>query len=352
MTAPSGQATANIREASYYQEYQANVVKHRWFLAGEPARKPNPTTQKVQINILRYLIHLRMCKVVPTKMMKLFLLVENLRQQNPDNREMIYVDGVKCKSLSVARRRPLMSAWSAKVLKERETKEIASSAFGLGEKEGPFVEEDENGFLDDLEKLGNYIETIHKSKSRFEKTLSIILEVFPNHDMLIDLEEKYAQVQERKSDRVELIGFKSSEYAFGPVTLANILETAKRVTSAKLKGKAVDIDYTPSFNLGVTQDFEEYNIGDITVVSTKVIQPIQATPSNIACINASEILFETTNEHRSNRTMIESLTPSMAVEDNILDAWAEYLNFNKRLRNASSPLKAFLLTFVVVSVFN
>nr|GFB98929.1 hypothetical protein [Tanacetum cinerariifolium] len=34
MTALSGQATANIREASYYLEYQANVVKHRWFLAG------------------------------------------------------------------------------------------------------------------------------------------------------------------------------------------------------------------------------------------------------------------------------------------------------------------------------
>ncbi|GKA96194.1 hypothetical protein Tco_0818289 [Tanacetum coccineum] len=37
----------------------------------------------------------------------------------------------------------------------------------------------------------------------------------------------------------------------------------------------------------------------------------------------------------------------MAVEDNVLDAWAEYLNFNERLRNASSPLRAFLPTFVV-----
>nr|GEU83223.1 zinc finger, PMZ-type [Tanacetum cinerariifolium] len=58
--------TANIREASYYQEYQANVAKHRRFLAGEigstqdspapkpakPARKPKPTTQKAWINIL------------------------------------------------------------------------------------------------------------------------------------------------------------------------------------------------------------------------------------------------------------------------------------------------------------
>nr|GEW56509.1 ribonuclease H-like domain-containing protein [Tanacetum cinerariifolium] len=57
MTDPSGQApavglprhTATIREASYYQEYQANMVKHRWFLAGEPARKPNPTAQKKSV---------------------------------------------------------------------------------------------------------------------------------------------------------------------------------------------------------------------------------------------------------------------------------------------------------------
>nr|GEW34798.1 retrovirus-related Pol polyprotein from transposon TNT 1-94 [Tanacetum cinerariifolium] len=79
--------TADLREASYYQEYLANVVKHRWFLGGESARKPNPTAQKVRINTLQYLIHLRMCKDVPTKMMKMFLLVENLRQQNPDNHE-------------------------------------------------------------------------------------------------------------------------------------------------------------------------------------------------------------------------------------------------------------------------
>nr|GEX93454.1 retrovirus-related Pol polyprotein from transposon TNT 1-94 [Tanacetum cinerariifolium] len=74
--------TADLREASYYHEYLANVVKHRWLLVGEPARKPNPTAQKVRINILQYLIHLRMCKDVPTKMMKMFLLVEN-----PDNHE-------------------------------------------------------------------------------------------------------------------------------------------------------------------------------------------------------------------------------------------------------------------------
>nr|GEZ75423.1 hypothetical protein [Tanacetum cinerariifolium] len=82
--------TADLREASYYQEYLANVVKHTWFLGGESARKPNPTAQKVWINTLQYLIHLRMCKDVPTKMMKMFLLVENLQRQNPDNRKVLH----------------------------------------------------------------------------------------------------------------------------------------------------------------------------------------------------------------------------------------------------------------------
>nr|GEX61684.1 hypothetical protein [Tanacetum cinerariifolium] len=63
--------TANIREASYYQEYQENVAKNRRFLAGEPgstqdsptpkpskpAMKAKPTAQKARINIGQ-LLHL------------------------------------------------------------------------------------------------------------------------------------------------------------------------------------------------------------------------------------------------------------------------------------------------------
>nr|GEW41094.1 hypothetical protein [Tanacetum cinerariifolium] len=58
---------SNIREASYYQEYLANVTKHRRFLAGKtrsaqdsptpkpakPARKPKSIAQKDRINILQ-----------------------------------------------------------------------------------------------------------------------------------------------------------------------------------------------------------------------------------------------------------------------------------------------------------
>nr|GFA91507.1 hypothetical protein [Tanacetum cinerariifolium] len=52
MPVPGSLITADLREVSYYQEYLANVVKHRWFLSGEPSRKPNPTAQKVRIHIL------------------------------------------------------------------------------------------------------------------------------------------------------------------------------------------------------------------------------------------------------------------------------------------------------------
>nr|GEU82902.1 hypothetical protein [Tanacetum cinerariifolium] len=134
------------------------------------------------------------------------------------------------------------------LLMERETKEIKSGGFGLGEKEGPFVEEDENGFSDDLEVMN--------------------LQTGGGND--------HNNFQTRNSS--------ASMGKSGEIDKAEVLETVERVTSSKLKGKAVDIDDILSFSLGVTQDFEEYNSGVITVVSTNVIQPIQATASVLANI--------------------------------------------------------------------
>ncbi|GJR31176.1 hypothetical protein Tco_1107408 [Tanacetum coccineum] len=229
--------------------------------------------------------------------------------------------------------------------KEREAEEIASGGFGLGEKEGPFVEEDEIGFSDDLEgfgwKLENYIETICKNKTCFEKTLAIGLEVFPNHDMLIDLEEKYVQVmnlqtgggnghnnfqtgnsstsmgksgeidkvQERKSDRVELIGFNSPEYAYGHVTQAEILETVDARSFFKTK---------------------------------------QLQEKKKVSVNASEIYLRQQTA-RSTSINDGDLAPSDGCGGQYFGLlWAEHLNFNERLCYASSPLRAFLPTFVVI----
>nr|GFB93529.1 histone deacetylase 14 [Tanacetum cinerariifolium] len=54
MPIPDSLITADFREASYYQEYLAHVVKHRWFLAGEPARKPKQQHKKFRSTSFRF----------------------------------------------------------------------------------------------------------------------------------------------------------------------------------------------------------------------------------------------------------------------------------------------------------
>lgn len=69
---------------------------------------------------------------------------------------MIYVDGIKCPSLPMVRKRPPTSAWSMEVLREREEKEIEAGGFGLGEVEPPYEDEEDFGFPEDLEVIKNY----------------------------------------------------------------------------------------------------------------------------------------------------------------------------------------------------
>nr|GFA67624.1 hypothetical protein [Tanacetum cinerariifolium] len=79
MPIPGSLITADFREGSYYQDYFANVTKLRRFLVGETrsvqdsptpkpvkrARKPKSPAQKARINILQYLIHLRIDLGIP-----------------------------------------------------------------------------------------------------------------------------------------------------------------------------------------------------------------------------------------------------------------------------------------------
>ncbi|GKD22775.1 hypothetical protein Tco_1224478 [Tanacetum coccineum] len=293
--------------------------------------------------------------------------------------------------------------WTKRLIVARSP-DVQTVVKGLGEKEDEFMEEDENGVPEDLEgfawKLEKYIETIFKSKTCFDKTIAIGMEVYPDSALLKDLEAKYVEVmsletggksnnnfntentsaglgkatridkvKERKSDGLELIGFDSPQYTFGPFTQAagvetaeRVVETAERGAALKLKGKAIDIEEIPSFSFGVTQDFPDTNSVGVTNVSTNVIQPLNAMPVSFCPPSTgkndagkekrkSEILFETKNGHQSNRAMLESLGQTMAVEDNVLDAWGEVLNFNERLRDALSPLRAFLPTFVMTNEF-
>nr|GFA75637.1 major facilitator superfamily domain, general substrate transporter [Tanacetum cinerariifolium] len=56
---------------------------------------------------------------------------------------MAYVDGSKCSSVNVIRKRPPTVVWTSELLREREDEELNSGGFGFGEIEGPFVEQED-----------------------------------------------------------------------------------------------------------------------------------------------------------------------------------------------------------------
>nr|GEV48995.1 hypothetical protein [Tanacetum cinerariifolium] len=85
-----------------------------------------------------------------------------------------------------------------------------------------------------------------------------------------------------KTGNTCLVGFDSLGYAFGPLTQGEVAATtAEQVIASALKGKAVDIQEIPSFSLGLTQDFDEFNRVGRTRVSTNMIQPINAMPFSV-----------------------------------------------------------------------
>nr|GEY77379.1 C2 calcium-dependent membrane targeting [Tanacetum cinerariifolium] len=87
---------------------------------------------------------------------------------------MAYVDGSKCSSVNVIRKRPPTVVWTSELLREREDEELNSGGFGFGEIEGPFVEQ-EDPMPDNVEgffrKLNKHITSVIKEKTGFEKTL-------------------------------------------------------------------------------------------------------------------------------------------------------------------------------------
>nr|GFA53407.1 hypothetical protein [Tanacetum cinerariifolium] len=54
---------------------------------------------------------------------------------------MAYVDGSKCSSFNVIRKRPPTLIWTSELLRERDDEELNSGGFGFGEIKGPFVEQ-------------------------------------------------------------------------------------------------------------------------------------------------------------------------------------------------------------------
>nr|GFC32110.1 major facilitator superfamily domain, general substrate transporter [Tanacetum cinerariifolium] len=95
---------------------------------------------------------------------------------------MAYVDGSKCSSFNVIRKRPPTVVWTSELLREREDEELNSGGFGFGEIKGPLIEQ-EDPMPDNIEgffwKLNKHINSVIKEKLGFEKTLDAAEYMFP-----------------------------------------------------------------------------------------------------------------------------------------------------------------------------
>nr|GEU37499.1 hypothetical protein [Tanacetum cinerariifolium] len=108
MTVPTGQAPTIAPPVRTNDQIMPRI---RWVQTGYLKFSAKGTKREVfgmpipgsliTANILQYLIHLSMCKDIPTKMIKMFLLDENLRQHNPDNREVLHPGQILFKIWSV-----------------------------------------------------------------------------------------------------------------------------------------------------------------------------------------------------------------------------------------------------------
>nr|GEY19129.1 hypothetical protein [Tanacetum cinerariifolium] len=65
---------------------------------------------------------------------------------------MLYVDGTVCNEFNVGQKRPPTSFWTMELLKEREHEEINSGGIGKGELQGLFVEEEDDQMPEDEDK--------------------------------------------------------------------------------------------------------------------------------------------------------------------------------------------------------
>nr|GEZ80627.1 major facilitator superfamily domain, general substrate transporter [Tanacetum cinerariifolium] len=89
---------------------------------------------------------------------------------NRNEEMMTYVDGSKCSSFNVIRKRPPTLVWTSELLREREDEELNFGGFRFGEIEGPFVEQ-EDPMPDNIEEKTGFEKTLDAAEYMFSRKL-------------------------------------------------------------------------------------------------------------------------------------------------------------------------------------
>nr|GEU54206.1 hypothetical protein [Tanacetum cinerariifolium] len=325
-------------------------------------------------------------------------IMGNIRQKG-----MYYVDGTKCNDSIVCRRRPPMKVWTAELLSEREAEEVNCGGFGHGELEKKFVDEEGDPIPKNIEgciwMLKNYVNNITNERKEFEKMLSAAEHMFPGNVNLIGFADKYInslkcisgcnnsgtnapihQTEEKEKDvqgedgfhnmnRVEAftdegyraqrnkevevgasdIGVKNQvrkENMIDVLTQQAFKSVAKEVERSIEMLKNMETDDIPSFSVeGEASDVFMFHGRRVMSKSNIVRSPFYDRVVDVDAVLSSE-----ENKSISGQQSIGLQMKSLGkdyVDSNILDTWAVVRNYLEEYRSNDSPLRLFLLTFVV-----
>nr|GEZ59302.1 putative ribonuclease H-like domain-containing protein [Tanacetum cinerariifolium] len=260
--------------------------------------------------------------------------------------------------------------------------------------------EDKDGFL---WKLNKYVENIRKERNGFVRTFAEADVVLRDNTLIDDVYQQYRKtlsykdgISKGKSSSklsgdnneephevctVQIAGditskdYDSPVFALGQATQKEVF-TMVDIVVDEFHSSKKQIDFkTPSFSLGVTQDFEmvlslESPVTDTHTHapgSTHNLEPIEAVPLSMCkpvlkggdlgnargkrkytkAQVASEVLFETKIGTMASTLQMECLVNGEIIDDGVVDAWCEFLNSLECLRSETSMSRFFLPTFIV-----
>ncbi|GJZ87705.1 hypothetical protein Tco_0659315 [Tanacetum coccineum] len=240
----------------------------------------SPYTDMANINWCKYvLICLQSCKEEWTKGKKNYFFRGSLTYLT-----MAYVDGSKCNSFNVVRKRPPTLVWTSELLKEREDEELNSRGFRFGEIEGLFVEQ-EDPMPDNIEAIRICVE-VKQGEVVYTTLLSTVYEVFCIRTFNANISDanratdaqadgqnnegaSFFSVEAMMGEGVISLGDEHADIGMDQEeTQEEVLRSVDDVDTEIERRKWCDMSHILSFSLGLTQEYAHLDQHVVTPVAT------------------------------------------------------------------------------------
>ncbi|GKC13002.1 C2 calcium-dependent membrane-targeting protein [Tanacetum coccineum] len=283
--------------------------------------------------------------------------IDIMAEEGKRNEEMMtYVDGSKCNSVTVVRKRPPTLVWTSELLSKREVEELNSGGFGFGEIEGLFVEQ-EDPMPDSIE--------------GFVWNPEYYMGVQTQEEVLRSVDDVDAEIERRKwCDMFDIPSFSlglTQEYADLDQHVVTPVATTQEQNLASENSNPLPLHLVPLRvcppGTAVGRLRHDKDKRPVTISEVRKSPFIGRVVDADGLLNAEEkrvtkylfevledhsvTLFKTISGQHSTRVQMQSLAQREYVDNNVLDTWGSVLNHMEVYRSKKSPFRMFLPTFVV-----